>query len=254
MLAIVPGVIVAGVILVIFLMIFNLTVSSGAINSLTFYANVVKVQQTTFFVPEASHSFLSKFIAWLNLDLGIETCFYNGMDAYAKTWFQFLFPLYIWILTAVIIISSHYSSFVSRITPINAVQVLATLFLLSYTKILQVAITVFSSTTITYPDGFKKSVWLYDGNVEFLAGRHIPLFIFTTLLIVLFIVPCTVLLASIQWLLRTSNRQISSLVLRLKPLLDAYTGPIIAIGLDVLLFVRVYIFSDKRRQPTHNIF
>ena len=30
------------------------------------------------------------------LDLGIETCFYDGMDAYVKTWLQFVCPIYIW--------------------------------------------------------------------------------------------------------------------------------------------------------------
>ena len=37
----------------------------------------------------------SVFLALLNLDFGIETCFYNGMDAYGKTWLQFVIPVYI---------------------------------------------------------------------------------------------------------------------------------------------------------------
>ena len=47
--------------------------------------------------------FWAFFIAWLNLDLGIETCLYDGMDAYAKTWLQFLFPAYIWTIVIIII-------------------------------------------------------------------------------------------------------------------------------------------------------
>ena len=36
------------------------------------------------------------------IDVGIETClFYNGLDAYVKTWLQFVFPLYtVWLLNA----------------------------------------------------------------------------------------------------------------------------------------------------------
>lgn len=168
LLAIVPIVIVLGPLLVAFLMILNLTVSAGTINGLIFYANVIRAQHTMFFTPEISNSFLDKFIAWLNLDLGIESCLYDGLDAFTKTWLQFLFPIYIWILVIIIIISSHYSTRVSRISGNNAVQVLATLFLLSYTKLLRIIITVFSSTVIVYPDKFTKWVWLYDGNVEFL--------------------------------------------------------------------------------------
>ena len=31
----------------------------------------------------------------LNLDLGIQTCFSDGLDMYAKAWLQFVFPIYI---------------------------------------------------------------------------------------------------------------------------------------------------------------
>ena len=51
----------------------------------------------TIFLPVESTDAFSIFIAWLNLDFGIETCFYDGMDAYSKTWLQFVFPLYIWV-------------------------------------------------------------------------------------------------------------------------------------------------------------
>ena len=72
------------------------------------------------------------FIAWLNLDLGIEVCFYNGLDTYAKTWLQLVFPVYVWIMVAVIIISTHYSTSAAKLRGKNSVQVLATPFLFSY--------------------------------------------------------------------------------------------------------------------------
>ncbi len=224
LLAIVPITIALGPLLIAFLMILNLTVSVGTINGLIFYANVIRAQHTMFFVPEISNSFLDKFIAWLNLDLGIESCLYDGLDAFTKTWLQFLFPIYIWILVIVIIISSHYSTRVSKISGNNAVQVLATLFLLSYTKLLRVVITIFSSTVIVYPDNFTKWVWLYDGNVEFLRGKHLVLFILT-LVFLLLSVPYTLSLVTIQWLFRVSDYRVFCWVQKFKPLFDAYTGP-----------------------------
>jgi len=89
---------------------------------------------------------LTIFIAWLNLDLGIEICFYNGMDAYAKTWLQFAFPSYIWLAAGLIIFLSRRSTHMARLMGRNAIQVLATLFLLSYTKLLQTIIAVLSFT------------------------------------------------------------------------------------------------------------
>ena len=160
--ALFPGIFIAGIGLCGLLMWLNLTVSTGTVNGLIFYANIIRVNQHIFFPLEKQSSiFLSTFIAWLNLDLGIETCFYNGLDAYAKAWLQFMFPLYIWLIVILIIVGSHYSTTVSRFSGNNSVSVLATLFLLSYTKILRLVIIVFSSTTLEYPDGFKKRVWLF---------------------------------------------------------------------------------------------
>lgn len=74
------------------LMILSNTVSMGTINGPIFYANIVMANTAIFFPDKATNTFLSWFITWLNLDLGIETCFYNGLDAYVKTWLQFIFP------------------------------------------------------------------------------------------------------------------------------------------------------------------
>jgi len=126
---------IAGIVLVTLMKLLNLTVSEGTLNGLIFYANIIGANQATFFPSTSTHCpVLIVFIAWLNLDLGIETCFFNGLNGYWKTWLQFVFPAYIWIITAVIIVVAHYSSTGARLFGNNSVQVLATLFLLSYTK------------------------------------------------------------------------------------------------------------------------
>ena len=219
-----PSVLIIGLLLVIFLMLLNLTVSVGTINGLIFYANVIQAQHATFFTPNISQSFLSKFIAWLNLDQGIESCFFNGFNTYIGTWLQFLFPLYIWLIAAALIVTSHYSTRVSKLIGRNAVQVLATLFLISYAKLLRLIIDVISFTTITYPDGHKKTVWLIDGNIEFFKGKHIPL-VLVTVLFISFSLPYTFVLLTIQFLYKISHYRVMFWVQRLKPFFDAYTGP-----------------------------
>ena len=64
-----------------------------------------------------------------------------------------------------------------------------TLFLVSYAKMLRITITVFSSTTVVYPDGHQRRVWLYDGNVDYLKGKHIPLFIAALILLIFLSIP-----------------------------------------------------------------
>ena len=65
-----------------FLLTFlNLTVSQGTTNGLIFYANRVKANEAVFF-PPGDTNILTVFISWINLDLGIGTCFVDGLNAY----------------------------------------------------------------------------------------------------------------------------------------------------------------------------
>ena len=118
-----------GVALVCFLLILKMTVAEGTINGLIFYANIVHVNQATFF-PPGNFNILSVFIAWINLDFGIKTCFYDGLNAYAKAWLQSVFPFYVWTIVGVLILLSHYSVKIARLLGPNPVAVMATLFLL----------------------------------------------------------------------------------------------------------------------------
>ena len=220
----VPVIALAGIVLVVLLIVLNLTVSVGTINGLIFYANIVRANHATFFPANTTNSFLSWFIAWINLDLGIETCFYNGLDAYVKTWLQFIFPLYIWFLVITIIVLSHYYTLAARLSGRNAVQVLATLLLLSYTRLLRIIITVVQSTELHFPYNSVRKVWLYDGNVDYLKGKHIPLFV-GALLLLLISLPYTLILIFIQYLQHRSSHRVLFWVQKLKPLFDAYTGP-----------------------------
>ena len=249
---IIPMMALAGMVLVAFLIFLNLTVSVGTISGIIFYANIVRANSAVLFPPGVSNSalsrfssFLSIFIAWLNLDFGIEVCLYDGLTAYVKTWLQFLFPLYIWLLVIVIIVTSHYSTIASRLSGNNAVQVLATLFLLSYAKLLRLIIIIFSSTELVYPDGYHRRVWLYDGNVDYLQRKHIPLFIAALILLLFVSTPYSAVLFFIQWLQRWSSFKVFFWIRKLHPLFDAYTGPFKInhrYWTGLLLLVRVCLF------------
>ena len=218
----------AGVVLVLILLKCNLTVSTGTINGLIFYVNIVQAAKTAFFPTGSNSTFthiLSVSIAWLNLDLGIETCFAEGLNTYYRTWLQFVFPVYIWSLVGVIIVVSRYSIRVSRWTGSNTVSVLATLFLLSYTKLLRVTVDALSFTTLTDANGTTTLVWLLDGDYVFLQWPHSLLFTAALVTLLGHIVPFTALLLMSPTLQRYSHHKPLRWVNRLKPLLDAYQGP-----------------------------
>ena len=220
----------AGVTLVIFLTLLNMTVSIGTLNGLIVLANILEANRTTFLPQPTSCtsgiiSVLSTFIAWLNLDLGIPMCFFNGLTTYVKTWLQFLFPLYIITLVCVIIIASKYSTQVTRLLGTNAVSVLATLILLSYTKILRILITAFSFTTLTGSQGYYSVVWLADGNIQYFELKHTILFLAALLVLLALEIPYTATLIATPWIQRSKYKWVSSLYNKFKPLFDAYMGP-----------------------------
>ena len=216
---------VMGVALVFLLLVCKLTVATGTLSGLVFYANIVGVNRTIF-LPVESTDGLSVFIAWLNLDFGIETCFFDGMDAYSKTWLQFVFPVYIWVLVGLMIFVSNYSRRFARLLGNNPVSVLATLILLSYTKILRTLITVFYVTYLEYPT-HNRRVWLYNANIDYLSGIHIPLFLVAVLVFLFLFLPYTLLLLFGQWLQVISHLRLFSWVksARLKPFMDSYNAP-----------------------------
>ena len=220
-LALIVVFLLAGMVLVFLLFTLNLTISEGTINGMIFYANIVHTNRAIFF-PSTTTDFFAVFIAWMNLDLGIEVCFYDGMDMYARTWLQFVFPVY----TVHDIFSSHYSTRAGNIFGRNnSVRVLATLLLLSYTKILRNIITALSFTTLTYPDKSVRFLWLPDANVQYLSHKHIPLFLVALVFLLILTLPYTALLLFSQCLRPRSHYKLLSWVRRIKPFLDAHTGP-----------------------------
>ena len=213
-----------GICLVALILFINLTVSIGTINGLIFFANIVKLYEP--FFPIQFFPFLNQFISWINLDMGIETCFYDGMNALVKVGLQFLFPIYLWLIVVVVIIASKRSSRIARFTGNNTIPVLATVILLSYTKLLRTVITIFSRTPIF--DCNNNRYWSIDPTQEYLHGWHILLFVIGIVVMVFLIVPFTLFLLLFPLLELSSGKcrqKLSWFIIRLKPFFDAYRGP-----------------------------
>ena len=162
--------IISGVGLVALLLALNLTVAIGSLNAIIFFANILAANRSALF-PSGRISFASVFISWLNFDIGVNICFFNGMDTYIKTWLQLAFPAYIIILVVIVIkLSYYFTAFGRLVGKKDPVATLATLILLSYTKLVQTIITVFSSVILHYPDG-AKALWLPDATVEYFTAN-----------------------------------------------------------------------------------
>ena len=212
-------IIVAGIILVALLYLFNLTVTKATITGTILYANIISINYSVFLINDKVFTPLRVFISFTNLDLGIEACFYNAMDSYVKIWLHLFFPTFLVIIAFSIIIASRYSSRILRLTYSRSLPVLATLFLLSYTSVLRTVLTVlFSYSTITHaPSGHRELVWSVDASVPLFGLKFTVLFI-TCLVLFLILLFFNIILLFTRCLSQFK------LINYFKPILDAFQG------------------------------
>ena len=217
-LLIVIPIVLAGIVLVIMLFIFNITINNGIMNTFIFYVNIISINFSMFF-PQCN-SVVCVFISLANLDLGIETCFYNGMNDYAKMWLQLTFPVYLFLIAHLLIIGSRYSSRIQRLTAQKALPVLATLLLLSYTKILLTVCRVlfFFSRILHLPSRHVEYTWSVDTSIH-LFGINFSILFAICLMLFIILLPFNCLLLFIRPL------SCFKLINKFKPLLDVYRGP-----------------------------
>ena len=224
---------VLGVLLVAALFFLNLTVTQGTLYGLIFYANIIQVNTSILFSQSILNP-MKVIVSFVNLDLGLPLCFYDGMDDADKAGFQFVFSAYLLILTMTVIVLCHYclqrspTSYTSScwyrfpiIIGERAVGVLSTLIYLSYSKLLRTVIDVFTYSTVHLPTG-DMYVWFYDGNVEYLHRKQVTC--------TLFLLPYTLALTFIPIIERYSehNRLLNFLhkkANQIKPMIDAHYAP-----------------------------
>jgi hypothetical protein len=243
----------SGLALVVIILYLNLTVAVGSLNALIFYANIMLANKSVL-LPANGPTFDTLFIAWMNLDFGIDLCIIDEMDMYTKSWMQLAFPIYVISLLFSIIIacklSTKFANFIGRKNP---VATLATLILLSYTKLLQSIIVVLSFAHLTYPD-HSEIVWLADPSVKYLHGKHIPLFI-AAVVILLLGAAYTLLLISWQWLVKFSSWRLLRWVKNTKLIsfMDAYNAPYhpkSRYWTGLLLLARVILYLVSALNPS----
>ena len=228
----------SGILLVFFISVLNLTVTQGMINGLIFYANIVWIYQSIFFSnnkeTNAVMIFLKTFIAWVNLDFGIETCFVKGLTAFWKTWLQFVFPLYIWCIMGLIIVVARHSTRLTNLLGNRGIPVLSTLFLLSYMKLAGIIGSAFKFSFISeYPQDFTENpnpsvtvVWSVDGNLSYIGFPHILLFLAGLATLLFLWLPYTIMLLLVQWLRKVSHLRPLKWIMRFHPIYDAYFAPL----------------------------
>ena len=251
-----------GILLVALIKLLDLTVTSGTISGLIFYANVVWRNNAILFSLQdrqnIGYYIITVPIAWINLDFGIETCFGQSLDQLTKTALQFVFPVYIWCIAGLIIVISHYSTRATRLFGNNSAAVLATLFLLSYGKLFRNITDVFTFADMHDSNNTLRKVWSLDGNIEYgITPGHVGLIVLALLFSILFLLPFTLTLLLVPFLRAKSHLRPLHWINTLKPFFDTYYGPFKdkkqhQVWTGILLISRVVILIVFASTSTHS--
>uniref|UniRef100_A0A1X7VRG1 Right handed beta helix domain-containing protein n=1 Tax=Amphimedon queenslandica TaxID=400682 RepID=A0A1X7VRG1_AMPQE len=226
-----------------FISLLRLTVSTGRINGLLFYANVIKLANFDFFEFQSPmFAFFQILVDWTNLDFSFRTCFYDGFDLYAKAWFQYIFPFYLFVILAAAMIGAHYSTKISKIVPKNIVAVSTTIALMTFTKLLRASAEPIAYASIRHVnvDGSSQTVstyqvWSIDGNVKYFSLKHALLFLFSLGVLLGIVVPFAIIMFFYPFIWSFTAHEgtaferfvcfIRRRLFKMKPLLETYDGP-----------------------------
>ena len=80
----------SGILLVVSILVLNLTVAVGTLNGLIFYANIIGANTSIFF-PTENLRFISIFLSWLNLEVGLMLVFLMEWTPIGKLGFSLHF-------------------------------------------------------------------------------------------------------------------------------------------------------------------
>ena len=219
---------VAGPLLIYLLYALRLTLTAGTLNGIIFYAQaanggliaVMKEYYGTKVMLRQLCTLCVSFLSFLNLNLGFPLCFYNGMTELWKTHLSLVFPIYLLTIVVILIILSHYSTWLSNRISHSSVQVLVTVVHLSFSNLLLTIIYVFVSSVIYTSDKHYR-VWYWDGTVEYMSQSHRILVIISSVVTFSLILPYIVFLLFAKSLIR--HFSLASNYLR--PVFEAINAP-----------------------------
>ena len=201
----------AGPILIYVLYVLKLTLASGTMNGIIFYAQAANVNMLPFIVALPSNEipfthFLEIFLSSINLNLGFPLCFYDGMNEFWKSVLSLVFPIYLLAIVVAVIFLSRYSVWVSNKTSNCSVQVLVTVVHLSLSNLLSAITDVFKKAKL-YLDSTKgvkeQSVWSKNGDIAYGSYNHAILVAVTLIVVIGFCIPYLILLIGGKYIIKS---------------------------------------------------
>ena len=190
---VVAAFLVAGPLVIVVICFLNWTVSARSSNGLLLYLNIISINSDLLL---RSNSFFVVVVSWLNFQVGIEMCLFDGMDEFVKTVIGFAFPLYLLSLVAVIVLVSKCINMhrINKLIGPRITPVLATLIIFTYTSLSDSVLRSLSYSRLYSTNGECPPVWLLDGSLEyFRSTKHLILACIALTVLFVLLIPITLI-------------------------------------------------------------
>ena len=171
------AILLVGLLLIVVLFAIKIDITNTNITGLILYANIISINSFNIFSQNARESLVSSLamilISLLNLDLGFELCFYNGMTEYTKLWLQLIFPVYLIFLTSLVLLIRKHAKCVKRYTRYSGNTTMAIIVLVSSNKIIAACRNLLLYNHLSYFESDKaKYLWSVYPSIPLFAAKY----------------------------------------------------------------------------------
>ena len=249
----------SGILIVTFIFTFQISISSGYLNGPIFYANVVSIFAASIYPTNVPRYQNIDFviISFLNLDIGFQTCFYDGMTQLVYTGLKLTYPFYLLsIISSIALVAKYCPGKFLKMKSLKPVRAIATVLFISFTNIFQSVTRILAFAVLTYRGQnteFTEFLWLHDPSVRYGSGSHGALVAVSGLLLVFILLPQVLLLAFYKPL--QNVKCIKKRLQKWWPFFDAFQNPFIGrlrfwIGIQLLIRGLILIISCFQQLPS----
>lgn len=178
----IPVFALAGAVLFAGLALLEITIDKGLTNVALFFACLVSFFD---FLTPNLYSFLP--FRLLGLQLGVSTCFYDGMDALHRSFLLLVFPIYLYTLMAIFAILCRRFTWMS--VHFSPAKTLATLTVMCHLSVLTICIDLIVAIKIESLGGNSSYRWIINPRWLYFQGVHGLLATLGFVVILLYIIP-----------------------------------------------------------------
>ena len=216
-----------GIIYVLVLFSLRLTIDLGTLGGFIFWLNLWEFVTPSYDMALRNIALrcILNFLVSIKYHWYVPICITSNLNELGKTAILYFFPLYFWLIVALIVLLSRSSTRIANLIVGSSVQVLVTLMYISYSDLFLISLTVLTPAHIyfnsTNNSVGKLLVWYRDGNV--LYGQnpyHIALICVSIAVLSLFIIPF--ILVGLFGVKMLRSRFIAKYF---RPFIDAIHGP-----------------------------